>query len=546
MFITKFNRLIRSKILWWVITIIVIVAFVGAYSSYRTAGCGSSEEDNVRYFAGRLNGRNITHAEFELARKYTVGFKEPESIETEDRNIIREQTWKRFVALEKADKLNIPVVDDKEIARIIESEPNFQVDGRFSKELFLRFINYLGIPLEIYTDYIKQQVRLFKLQNILETFIWIPLKEIEEHAGRLTEILVMEYAEWSISNKVYNIEVTDEELEAYYNAYKENFAEPEKRKTVYVNWSISNAMADINVNMDEIGEYYTNVVLGTLEGTNVPPLEIAMTNIYETLRYSKALERVNDMAMEFVVKMIRRKGKENISFEKLAEEMKLTVYTTELFSINDRVSGIDITAPFSSAVFALESESEVTDPIVGTNEVYVAQYISTVPARIPEFHEIKERVKMSYIEDRRKNLFMEEMKKIREEISKGMAEKPFMELVKPFMPVVVTSLTFSAYSVFTSQNIPHRAFDILSGILYLPANNLSEVIDFSSGAIIVYLKERHAGDTDKLMEVMRLLRDEMISFRRSLLIKEWQKFILAESNLKDYVLEFEKKGDYRK
>ena len=66
MFITKFNRLIRSKILWLIFAVVIVFAFV--FWDLNTTGISQAEHQNT---AGKLDGESISNKEFRETHTHT-------------------------------------------------------------------------------------------------------------------------------------------------------------------------------------------------------------------------------------------------------------------------------------------------------------------------------------------------------------------------------------------------------------------------------------------------------------------------------------------
>ena len=105
--ITRFNRMIRSKILWGIFAFIIAFAFVGASalsSARRPGGCGSQPSTNV---AGMLNGEEVSERELALARFFELGLRSNIPIPKELEDTLHRSAWRRLALLKTARQLGL-------------------------------------------------------------------------------------------------------------------------------------------------------------------------------------------------------------------------------------------------------------------------------------------------------------------------------------------------------------------------------------------------------------------------------------------------------
>ena len=108
MMISKFHRLIQSKILWGIFAVVISIAMVGLFSDMPDIQRVNAEASSV----GTLNGEPVQYDEFQNAYAHTrlqaalaFGQSLPRTDEVEER--LRELAWKRVISLRQARKLNI-------------------------------------------------------------------------------------------------------------------------------------------------------------------------------------------------------------------------------------------------------------------------------------------------------------------------------------------------------------------------------------------------------------------------------------------------------
>ena len=178
MLITKFNRMIKNRVVWGVIAVVVSIAFVAGYSN--SEGCSRAERR--RGMAGSLNGKNVPLRTFYDMRRYTIGVQD-RKLTDEDLEGLDGRTWRRLAALETARELGLSP-SDEEVGQVIRQE--FAPDGAFDRAVYERWLQERGLPRGFFEEWMRQEVTLQKLTTILSASVWVPPAELEPEIAQRT------------------------------------------------------------------------------------------------------------------------------------------------------------------------------------------------------------------------------------------------------------------------------------------------------------------------------------------------------------------------
>lgn len=164
--------------------------------------------------------------------------------------LIREQ-----LLIEQAAKLGYSA-DKAAIFAAVEREPAFQENGRFSQAQFERFLEYNRLNREQYVASIAQN------QIIRELLALQADTSIVSHAqaGRLARILAQrrEVAEAILhaADFTARVQVTPQQIQAYYDAHPELSRVPEQARVEYIVFSPEAIMAHLQVSEADAKAYY--------------------------------------------------------------------------------------------------------------------------------------------------------------------------------------------------------------------------------------------------------------------------------------------------
>ena len=250
MLITKFNRLIRNKFLWAVVAIVVSVSFVLSASSLK--GCAK----DTAAMAGQLYGEDISMQQFRLTRFFELGMRPNTDLSPEANLRLHHRTWQRLAMLRTADRLGITTSID-EVGRLIRKDPSFAVNGAFSKDHYRSVISeQLRVDIATFEIFLRQNVTLMKLRGIMGSLVWVSPQELNQRLANLTDKRRVEYATFTASNLVGDINVTDEDARAFYEENDELFTLPRQVSVRYVMFPITNFFSTNLVSEADIQEHY--------------------------------------------------------------------------------------------------------------------------------------------------------------------------------------------------------------------------------------------------------------------------------------------------
>ena len=392
MLITKFNNMIRSKILWGGFAVIICVSFVGTGLSLRGTGCDREDPDTV----GMLFDKPVSRREFAKARFFELGMRPDAGNITEDqREEFRKSVWKRIAVLRAAKSMGI-TVPDSEIRDLIQSEPAFATGGTFDKERYRNIIqSSRGVRIETFEEYLREQLAITKLANTLAAMAWTPPSRIDEQMADLTDTFTIQYVAITTNNLERQPEVTEDDAREFFDENSELFEVPERRNVRYVAFAISNYLGGAEITNDDIQDYYyahTNEF--TAETTNNTRVLIPLTNVEDRIREvlvrREAVAEARGVATEFEMAMASGRDAAALTMEEAAEAQGLTIRTSKLFAIYEPVPGLGVGADFNRAAFKLTSDPEnyFSGAITGESNVYVIATATNIPTHIPKFDDV--------------------------------------------------------------------------------------------------------------------------------------------------------------
>jgi peptidyl-prolyl cis-trans isomerase D len=169
-----------------------------------------------------------------------------------------EQLIQRQLIIQDARRMGL-AVSDQELATSIRDNPTFQEDGRFVgseryRNYVRRFTPYGSV--EDFEKSLREELLVRKWQELVGAGAFVPRSEIEEEFRRRHERVRLEYVALSYEQVDAEAEPTDQELQAWYQAHRDEYAVGEARNADYVLVDQDAVGDQVEVTDAEIEEYY--------------------------------------------------------------------------------------------------------------------------------------------------------------------------------------------------------------------------------------------------------------------------------------------------
>lgn len=238
-----------SKFLFGFITVTFVISSMAGYLYTRvdnSAAKVNGEEISQQAFQNQYNiaSRNLTPQEIDSPAQ-VANLKRQVLASLIDQELLRQY----------ANELKLGVSDAR-IKQEIVTTPTFQNNGKFDNTLYQQTLQNNGISAETYAGYVREALRLEQLQSGLGTTAFSVPAQQEKLAKLFFQSRQIRLANLSLANEIAKQEVSDEEIQAYYDAHKAEFTIPETVKVQYLDLSGAAMENNINITDVEIAQYY--------------------------------------------------------------------------------------------------------------------------------------------------------------------------------------------------------------------------------------------------------------------------------------------------
>lgn len=295
------------------------------------------------------------------------------------------------------------MISDAEIREYVQTQPFFQVEGKFDKDrlnavLASQRLTPQQFTIEIKDSLLKEQF----IRGITDTAI-VTKRQLENFYRFRNQERQIEY--FAIPLTKVNVEVQDKDVEAYYQANKSQFQNPEKISVEYITLGIDDVSGDFKPTEEELKSLYEEQ-----KAQFSTPEKRRVSHILVSADMEKDGEAKAALAKAEALQVRLSKGED---FGKLAKENSddkdSAVKAGDLGQINKDT----MDKSFADAAFAL-AQGEVSTPVKTPFGYHLIKVTELVPATSKKFEEVRADLEKSYKRNAAENKFYDAKQKLDE------------------------------------------------------------------------------------------------------------------------------------
>lgn len=506
MFIYRFSRLIKSKLLWGFLALLMVFAFVVAASCSGTSGpvrvagyLGDTPVDAATLEdAGQTVDILTGDAAYflpEPAQVFAALVRGLDGVTPGDWPARRRMNWKVTAAREVGARNGLAA--GREAALGVLKTFFVGPGGAFSPTHYRAFLeaNQYAKPAlfeETFENaWMPAQLATLGVMNAVG---WASPMEQDFTLSALYDRTTVYAATLPNTLKPETIAISDKEQEAWHREHQDAYRLPERRDVAYVEIPVAPFAEKIEVGEMDAMQYYddhSDEFHGTgTNATTVLPFEQVRDKAIAKVKNQRALEEALVYANETLVPKAIAEG-----FGAATKPYGAAKNTTLR---QDRPVGFQNARDLIAAAFEMSVEETPINAVAGTDRVYLFRLEKVLPAQVAPLAEVKARVIADARRDRIEKRIRDNGAAIREklaaELAKGTAFDKAVAACKVDGLTATTAMTFTLSAASANLAIPHRT-EILPAVGTLGTKAVSEPILAADDALVlVYVADRQPGD----------------------------------------------------
>ncbi|MBM4242559.1 MAG: hypothetical protein FJ148_01935 [Deltaproteobacteria bacterium] len=221
---------------------------------------------------------SIQRAEMNLAQAYRDAYKGQFTPEMQKAMNLRQRALDglidRAILAGQAEKLGYQI-DDQELRDSIVDNPAFQLGGRFNKDQYLRVLRSAGLTPGDFESAKREDLAVGRVQNLIGDNVTVSDDDVRDDIVSREEKRTLAFVKIPAADLTAQVQVTDAELEKFYEDNKARYAEPEKVKVELLGYPVDRFQDGVEVTEERITEHYET----NLEARYTQPHEVRARHI---------------------------------------------------------------------------------------------------------------------------------------------------------------------------------------------------------------------------------------------------------------------------
>ncbi len=377
-----------KPIKYTLITLICIpFALVGIGSYFSGGSAAPVAEVNGQPIDQQQLERAYQQQRQQLARMF--GGQLPEAFANE--TVLREQALQQLITQQvmESEVVNQQfAVGDQTLGRAIRNLPNFQVDGKFDPETYQAQLRASGMSVPAFEQSYRDDTALNQFRTgVTDTSFMLP-QEAEQLAALMRQTRTVEAVRFNFEQAKEAIDVAEDDVVAYFDENKEGFLFPERAKVQYVELSAADLASAIDVSDDQAQEFYD-----ANRGNFMLPEQREAAHILLSADEGDADDQIVQL------NEVKARIEAGESFADLAKELSDDIGSSELGGNLGVISPGIMPQEFETAVYALENEGDIADPVSTEAGVHLIMLGKISPETGKPFEEVREEIKTTLQQD---------------------------------------------------------------------------------------------------------------------------------------------------
>ncbi len=377
--------------------IIIVFAFFGIHYYMEPGG-----SQNV----ARVGDRPITIAEYQRAyQNYRQQVQEAlgQSVDSLNNEMLRQEALNQLIETQVLKQLTrdagMRVSDADVVAGIRDIDAFHDDNGGFSQARYQQALSRIGMSAAGFEQQMREEVLLQQLRNSIIDTAFVTDADVTRLAKIEAQTRDIRYVTIAAQPLYDSIEVSDDEVQAYYDENIDDYREPAKVRIAYIDLTLNSLMDDVDVSEDDLRAYYE----GNAESYSVEEAR-KLTQMYIKLDKDadeQAVESARE-SMEF----IQEKLDAGMTMEEVAEEFEDRLGADfEQISLGFTPRGV-MAPELDELVFDMD-KGEISDIIRSDVGMHIVRVDDTKGGESSDFESVRDEVEEDYRRQQAEQLFFE-------------------------------------------------------------------------------------------------------------------------------------------
>ena len=333
----------------------------------------------------------------------------PDMVKTQQASLL-DQFVQESLLKQRAERFGYRV-SDQELAQRVMEYPQFQVDGKFSKDRYNALVRSSGLTETQFEEQLQNGLLIDQLRNAVIESAFVAPYELDRRYAMEKQEREIDYALIPASAFEASTSITDEQVQKWYDENKENYLLPETVNLQYVELTRERAESSIEVTEQALKDYYEQVKDRFTSQERRHGRHILIT----------VGDGMDDAAARKKAEELTAQVKGGADFAQLAKENSKDPGSAQQGGDLGWAQRGMFVGPFEDALFGM-TVGEIRGPVKTDFGYHVLKLDEVEAGHVKTFDEARAEVEADFRKDRAQNIFYDESQKLADQAFSALTE----------------------------------------------------------------------------------------------------------------------------
>ena len=387
-------------------------------------------------------------------------------------------------------------VSDQDLAARVMEYPQFQIDGKFSKDRYNAVVRASGLTESQFEAELQSGLLIDQLRNAVVESAFVAPYELDRRYAMEKQEREIDYALIAASSFEATTTITDEQVKKWYDQNQDKYLLPETVNLQYIELTREHAESGIQVTEPALKEYFEQVKdrFTTQERRHGRHILITVG------------EGVDDAAAKQKAEELTAKAKAGADFAQLAKDNSKDPGSAQQGGDLGWAQRGMFVGPFEDALFTM-SIGEIRGPVKSDFGYHVIKLDEVEAGHVKTFEEAHAEVEADFRKDRAQNIFYDESQKLADQAFSALTELDSVGKALNLPVKTVTGFTREGGGDFGAEpSVIEAAFsdDVLERRQNSPLVTIGE-----DRALVLRVTDHKAAEPRPLESVSAQIREQL-------------------------------------
>jgi peptidyl-prolyl cis-trans isomerase D len=302
-------------------------------------------------------------------------------------------------------------VTDTQVREAVQSEPAFQLDGKYDPRVARNMLAQIGMTEDGYVAERREALQIGQLSQAIELSDFLTPAELDRIYALENEQRELRYALLTPDHFQAAVKIDDAKIKAWYDGHPNDYMSPESVRLQYAELQLDSIASQLTVTPQELQAYYdkNQTRYGEIEKRHAHHILIALPAGADAKADAAALAKAQDVVAQL------KGGKD---FGELSKKYSADPGSATRGGDLGWADKATYVASFADALFSMQP-GQISDPVKTQYGYHVIRLDEIRPAHVRSFDEAHAQIESEYRRDQAGEIFGDRQEQLQQKLESG-------------------------------------------------------------------------------------------------------------------------------